>query len=140
MIAAMLDAKIDFKGTGSQDMFCTQQFFNKMMLAKDLNGRRIYANKGELATALGVANIYPVSKMAGKYRTVTSGNSSVRMDLDAIIINWADYSLGSTKGGQITHFTQFDIDFNQEKSLLETRVSGANTRIYSAIVIEEQHA
>lgn len=140
MIAAMLDAKIDFKGTGSQDMFCTQQFFNKMMLAKDLNGRRIYANKGELATALGVANIYPVSKMAGKYRTVTSGNSSVRMDLDAIIINWADYSLGSTKGGQITHFTQFDIDFNQEKSLLETRVSGANTRIYSAIVIEEQHS
>lgn len=140
MVAAMLDAKIDFKGTGSQDMFCTQQFFNKMMLAKDLNGRRIYANKGELATALGVNNIYPVSKMANKSRTVTEGNVAKTYNLDAIIINFADYSLGSTKGGQITHFTQFDIDFNQEKSLLETRVSGANTRIYSAIVIEELQA
>lgn len=140
MIAALLDAKIDFKGTGSQDMFCTQQFFNKMMLAKDLNGRRIYQNKAELATALGVNNIYPVSKMAGKQRTVTVNNTAKTYDLDAIIINFADYSLGSTKGGQITHFTQFDIDFNQEKSLLETRVSGANTRIYSAIVIEQLHS
>lgn len=140
MVAAILDAKIDFKGTGTPDMFCTQQFFNKMLLAKDLNGRRIYANKGELATALGVGNVYPVSKLAGKYRTKGEGASAKRMDLDAIIVNLADYSLGSTKGGQVTHFTQFDIDFNQEKSLIETRVSGANTRIYSAIVIEEQHA
>lgn len=140
MVAAILDAKIDFKGTGTPDMFCTQQFFNKMLLAKDLNGRRIYANKGELATALGVGNVYPVSKLAGKYRTKGEGATAKRMDLDAIIVNLADYSLGSTKGGQVTHFTQFDIDFNQEKSLIETRVSGANTRIYSAIVIEEQHA
>lgn len=139
MIAAMLDAKIDFRGTGTADMFCTQQFFNKMLLAKDLNGRRIYSNKSELATALGVSNIYPVSKMANKSRTKGSGGSAKTMDLDAIIVNLADYSLGSTKGGQITHFNQFDIDFNQEKSLLETRVSGANTRIYSVIVIEEEH-
>ena len=141
MIAALLDAKIDFRGTGTQDMFCTQQFFNKMMLAKDLNGRRIYANKQELATALGVNEIYPVSKMAGKTRTkaVDVNGSSVNhmMQVAAIVLNWADYSLGSTKGGQITHFTQFDIDFNQHKSLLETRVSGANTRVYSAIVLEE---
>ena len=59
------------------------------------------------------------------------------MNLDAIVINWADYSVGSTKGGQITHYTDFDIDYNQEKSLIETRLSGANTRIYSCIVIEE---
>lgn len=141
MVAALLDAKIDFRGTGSADMFCTQQFFNKMLLAKDLNGRRIYANKQELATALGVNEIYPVSKMAGVTRTkeVTEDGSSVNhtMQLNAVVINWADYNLGATKGGQITHFTQFDIDFNQEKSLLETRISGANTRIYSAIVIEE---
>ena len=57
--------------------------------------------------------------------------------LIGIIANLADYSLGATKGGEITHFTQFDIDFNQQKSLLETRVSGALTRVYSAIVIEE---
>jgi hypothetical protein len=140
-IAALLDAKIDFRGTGSMDMFCTQQFFNKMLLAKDLNGRRIYRNKQELAAALGVNEIYPVSKMAGKTRTkaVTVNNVSTNhtMQLNAIFINWGDYNLGATKGGQITHFTQFDIDFNQEKSLLETRSSGANTRIYSAIVLEE---
>lgn len=54
-----------------------------------------------------------------------------------IITNLNDYSLGATKGGEVTHFTQFDIDFNQEKSLLETRCSGALTRVYSAIAIEE---
>jgi len=136
-IAALLDAKIEFRGTGSADMFCTQQFINKMLLAKDMNGRRIYRDKSELATALGVSGIYPVSKMAGKTRVKGTGASAKTMQLDAVIINWADYSMGSTKGGQITHFNQFDIDFNQEKSLLETRVSGANTRIYSAIVLEE---
>lgn len=137
-IEALLDAKIDYRGTGTPDMFCTQQFINKMLLAKDLNGRRIYANKGELATALGVNNIYPVSKMAGKTRTKGEGQSAKTMVLDAIVMNLADYSVGSTKGGEITHFNQFDIDFNQLKSLLETRLSGANTRIYSAIVLEHE--
>ena len=60
------------------------------------------------------------------------------MALDAIIVNLADYALGSTKGGEITHFTDFEIKFNQLESLIETRVSGANTRVYSAIVIEEE--
>lgn len=137
-IAAILDAKINFRGTGTPDMYCTQQFINKMLLAKDMNGRRIYANKGELATALGVNAIYPVSKMAGKTRVSGTGAEAKTMALDAIVVNLADYSMGSTKGGQITHFNQFDIDFNQEKSLLETRVSGANTRIYSAIVLEHE--
>ena len=108
-----------------------------MLLAKDLNGRRIYQTARELASALGVANIYPVSKMANKTRTKGTGQDAKTMKFDALIINWADYHVGSTKGGQITHFTQFDIDFNQEKSLIETRLSGANTRIYSAIVLEE---
>lgn len=138
MVAAILDAMIDYRGTGSLDMFCTQQFFNKMLLARDLNGRRVYSNKSELATALGVNNIYPVSKFANKTRTEGSGASAKNYALDAIIVNLADYALGSTKGGEITHFTQFDIDFNQEKSLIETRVSGASTRIKSAIVIEEE--
>jgi len=139
-IEALLDAKIDYRGTGTPDMFCTQQFVNKMLLAKDLNGRRIYANKGELATALGVNNIYAVSKMAGKTRTKGEGASAKTMVLDAIVMNLADYAVGSTKGGEITHFTDFDIDFNQLKSLLETRMSGANTRIYSAIVLEHAQA
>ena len=109
-----------------------------MMLAKDLNGRRVYANKNELATALDVANIYNVPEFANKTRTVTVNGTEKTYKLLAIIGNLADYSVGSTKGGEITHFNQFDIDFNQEKSLIETRVSGATTRIQSFIVIEEE--
>lgn len=137
MEEVLLDAKIDYRGTGSADMFCQQQFFNKMMLAKDLNGRRIYANKNELATALDVNNIYNVPEFANKTRTVTVNGTEKTYRLLAIIGNLADYSVGATKGGEITHFNQFDIDFNQEKSLIETRCSGATTRIYSFIVVEE---
>ena len=138
MEEALLDAKIDYRGTGTPDMFCSQQFFNKMLLAKDLNGRRIYNNKNELAAALDVNGIYNVSEFANKTREVTVGSSTKTMRLLAIIGNLSDYALGATKGGEITHFTQFDIDFNQEKSLLETRCSGATTKIYSFIVIEEE--
>lgn len=134
MEEALLDAKIDYRGTGAADMFCQQQFFNKMMLAKDMNGRRLYANKNELATALDVNNIYNVPDFANKTRT-ENGHT---YKLLALIGNLADYAVGSTKGGEITHFNQFDIDFNQEKSLIETRVSGATTRIYSFIAIEEE--
>lgn len=137
---ALLDAKIDYRGSGAMDMFCTQAFFNKMILAKDLNGRRIYNNKGELMSALDVNNVYSVPEFEGKTRTVTEGTSTKTYKLLAIVGNLGDYNIGATKGGEITHFTQFDIDFNQEKSLIETRVSGANTRIYSFIVIEEEVA
>lgn len=138
MEETLLDAKIDFRGTGTADMFCQQQFFNKMMLAKDLNGRRLYQNKNDLATALDVNNVYNVPEFANQVRVVGTGASAKAYKLLAIIGNLADYSLGSTKGGEIIHRTQFDIDFNQEKSLIETRVSGATTRIYSFIVIEEE--
>ena len=140
MEEALLDAKIDYRGTGAADMFCSQEFFNKILLAKDLNGRRIYKDKNEVAAALDVANVYNVPEFANKTRTVTDGSTTKTMKLLAIIGNLADYALGATKGGEITHFTQFDIDFNQEKSLLETRCSGATTKIYSFIVIEEEVA
>lgn len=81
-----------------------------------------------------VGSINTAEQFEGKIRT-TSDNKKKK--LVAIITNLADYSLGATKGGEVTHFTQFDIDFNQEKSLLETRCSGALTRVYSAIAIEE---
>ena len=140
MEEALLDAKIDYRGTGAADMFCSQEFFNKILLAKDLNGRRIYKDKNEVAAALDVANVYNVPEFANKTRTVGEGSSAKTYKLLAIIGNLADYALGATKGGEITHFTQFDIDFNQEKSLLETRCSGATTKIYSFIVIEEEVA
>ena len=137
---AILDAKIDYRGSGNMDMFCSQRFFNKLQLAKDLNGRRIYTNKGELTSALDVNGVYNVPEFDGLTRVVGEGTSAKTYRLLAIIGNLNDYNLGATKGGEITHFTDFDIDFNQLKSLIETRVSGANTRIYSFIVLEEEVA
>lgn len=133
MINTVLYAREKYKGTGTPDFYCTPRMLNVMMLARDLNGRRIYNTKAELASALDVANIYTAEQFANKTRT--AGEKTKK--LAGIICNLADYSLGATKGGQVTHFTQFDIDFNQEKSLLETRCSGALTRVYSAIAIEE---
>lgn len=137
---AILDAKIDYRGSGNMDMFCSQRFFNKIQLAKDLNGRRIYANKGELTSALDVNGVYNVPEFENLTRTEGEGSSAKTYRLLAIIGNLNDYNLGATKGGEITHFTDFDIDFNQLKSLIETRVSGANTRLYSFIVLEEEVA
>lgn len=135
MINTVLYARERYKGTGTPDYFCTPHMLNVMLLARDLNGRRIYNSKAELASALNVGNIYTAEQFANKTRKTKEGKTK---KLHGIICNLADYSLGATKGGQVTHFTQFDIDFNQEKSLLETRCSGALTRVYSAIAIEEE--
>ena len=134
MIETLLYARENFKGTGTPDLFITPHMLNVMMLARDMNGRRIYSSKAELASALDVGSVITAEQFANRTRTDGNGNQH---KLLGIVCNLADYSLGSTKGGQVTHFTQFDIDFNQEKSLLETRVSGALTRVYSAIAIEE---
>lgn len=134
LINTVLYAREKYKGTGTPDFFLTPHMLNVMLLARDMNGRRIYSSKAELASALNVGNIYTAEQFEGKIRT-TSENDKKK--LLGIITNLSDYSLGATKGGEITHFTQFDIDFNQEKSLLETRCSGALTRVYSAIAIEE---
>lgn len=134
LINTVLYARENYKGTGMPDFFCTPHMRNVMLLARDINGRRIYPTVAELASALDVGGIYTVEQFDGKTRT-TSDNKT--KGLLGLVTNLADYSLGATKGGEITHFTQFDIDFNQEKSLLETRCSGALTRVYSAIAIEE---
>lgn len=134
LINTVLYAREKYKGSGTPDFYMTPHMLNVMLLARDMNGRRIYSSKAELASALNVGDIITAEQFAGKTRTAT-GNK--KKNLLGIIVNLADYSLGATKGGEITHFTQFDIDFNQEKSLLETRCSGALTRVYSAIAIEE---
>lgn len=134
LINTVLYARENYKGSGTPDFFMTPHMLNVMLLARDMNGRRIYSSKAELASALNVGNIYTAEQFEGKIRTTSE---SKKKKLLGIIVNLADYSLGATKGGEVTHFTQFDIDFNQEKSLLETRCSGALTRVYSAIAIEE---
>ena len=134
MVIALRKARKDFRGTGKPDLFITTDMHNTMILARDRNGRRIYETDTELAAALGVANIYEVTQFEGKVRTDADGK---KHKLHAICVNMADYGYGASKGGDITHFTDFDIKFNQLQSLLETRKSGQLTRIKSAIVIEE---
>lgn len=134
IITKVLYAREGYKGTGTPDFYCTPHLLNVMLLARDINGRRIYSSKAELASALNVADVITAEQFEGKTRTDSSNKTK---KLLGIITNLADYSLGATKGGEVTHFTQFDIDFNQEKSLLETRCSGALTRVYSAIALEE---
>lgn len=137
MINAALYARETYKGTGSPTMFITPHMLNVMLLARDLNGRRIYSGVAELATAFNVSKIVTVEQFADKTRTVTVEGAEKTKKLIAMIVNLADYNVGATKGGQITQFNQFDIDFNLQKSLIETRCSGALTRVYSAIAIEQ---
>lgn len=138
IITAMLYAREKFKGSGTPDMYCTPHLVNIMLLARDLNGRRIYNSVAELASALNVGAIHTVEQMENRTRIEGEGGSAKTKKLLAIVGNMADYAVGSTKGGEIAHFTQFDIDFNQEKSLIETRLSGAITRVYSFIALEEE--
>ena len=135
IIEANLDARIDYKGSGSPVMFATPQLINTMLMARDLNGRRIYNGVEELKSILNVSAIHTVEQMNGLTRKTTDGET---MEVQAIILNLNDYSLGATKGGEITQFNQFDIDFNKEKYLLETRCSGALTKVKSCVVLEKK--
>lgn len=134
IITAALYAREQYKGSGNMDFYCTPHLLNVMLLARDLNGRRIYNSKSDLEAALNVKSIQTAEQFEGKTRT-TSDNKTKK--LLGLFVNLGDYQVGSTKGGEITRFSQFDIDFNQEKYLIETRLSGALTRIKSAIALEE---
>lgn len=131
-----LYAREKYKGSGNLDFYCTPHLLNIMLLARDLNGRRIYSSKEDLARALNVNDIIPVEQFEGQSRTVDGKTKN----LLGIYVNLNDYQVGATKGGEITNFKDFDIDFNQYKYLIETRCSGALTRVYSAIVLEEPTA
>lgn len=134
IIMEALYAREKFKGSGKPDLYCTPHLVNVMLLARDLNGRRIYDSKADLAKALNVGEIFEVEQLEGKTRTDKEGNTK---KLLALFVNLNDYQFGSTKGGEITKFEDFDIDFNKHKYLMETRLSGALTKLYSAIALEE---
>ena len=137
VIQSLLYAREKWKGSGNPDFLCTPHLVNVMLLARDLNGRRIYDNVNELKAALNVNEIITAEQFAGKTRTATVNQTQKTFELLGLMVNFADYSLGATKGGEITHFTDFDLNFNQEVSLLETRCSGALTRPFSAIALEK---
>ena len=134
VIKAALYSREQYKGSGSLTFYCTPHLLNVMLLARDLNGRRIYESKSDLAAALNVSSIETAEQFEGLQRT---DKNSKKKNLLGIFVNLKDYQVGSTNGGEITTFNDFDIDFNQEKYLMETRVSGALTRVYSAIALEE---
>ena len=134
VIKAALYSREQYKGSGSLTFYCTPHLLNVMLLARDLNGRRIYESKSDLAAALNVSSIETAEQFEGLQRT---DKNSKKKNLLGIFVNLKDYQVGSTNGGEITTFSDFDIDFNQEKYLMETRVSGALTRVYSAIALEE---
>lgn len=134
IITAALYAREKYKGSGNLTFFCTPHLLNVMLLARDLNGRRIYSSKSDLIAALNVKDIKTVEQFEGLTRTT---KDSKKKKMLGLFVNLADYQVGCVKGGEITRFDQFDIDFNQQKMLLETRLSGALVEWYSAIALEE---
>lgn len=140
IIAASLHAREKYKAKGTPDFYCTPHLLNTMLLARDLNGRRIYESASDLAKVLRVGNIFTVEQMEGlsrEARADVTSETGKKFNLLGIFVNMANYQFGSTKGGEITSFEDFDIDFNQYKYLMETRLSGALTDVYAAIALEQ---
>ena len=133
IITAALYAREKFKGTGTPDFYCTPHLVNVMLLARDFNGRRIYDSKADLAKALNCSSIVEVEHFEGLQRTTEDGK---KKELLGLFVNLNDYTFGSTRGGEITKFEDFDMDFNKQKFLLETRLSGSLYKLKSAIALE----
>lgn len=125
-----------YKGSGMPVLFTTNAFVCDMLEIKDINKRYIYETKQAVANALNVADVIEVEVMEGAKREVAGKTQN----LLGIIVNMQDYTLGADKGGETSFFEQFDIDFNQQKYLLEARCSGSLTKYKSAIVIEKATA
>jgi hypothetical protein len=138
VIASVQDARVQYKGKGTPDWICAPSTLNKMLRTRDMNGRRIYDSAADLAKALNVGAIHTMEQMEGQERTDVE--TSKKFKLHGLVVNMANYTFGSVKGGEITGFEQFDIDFNLLKFLQEARVSGALSHLYSAIAVEEEVA
>lgn len=134
VITAALYSREKFKGTGTPDFYCTPHLVNVMLLARDMNGRRIYDSKSDLAKALNCNSIVEVEQFEGLERTTKGGD---KKKLLGLFVNLNDYTFGSTRGGEITKFEDFDMDFNLNKFMLETRLSGSLYKLKSAIALEE---
>ena len=134
-VAALMNARIKYKGKGAADFYCDPVVLNTMLLARDMNGRRIYESVADLCKVLNVANIFTVEQFAEL--TEREDEDGKKFKLLGIFVNMNNYQFGCAKGGEITSFEDFDIDYNQYKYLMETRLSGALIDPYSAIVLEE---
>lgn len=131
LINAVIRARKDYKGSGNPTLFTTEDELTEMLLIEDGIGHKLYKTEAELATALRVSRIVTVEPMQGQ--TVTISNK--KYALSGVIVNLTDYNVGTDKGGEINNFDDFDIDYNQYVYLIETRMSGALTKPYSAMTI-----
>lgn len=132
-IRAAIKARKNYKGSGNPDLYTTEDMLTDMLLIEDTTGRLIYDTEEKLRTALRVNSIITVEVMENISRTVGTATRG----LMGIIVNMADYNIGADKGGAVSLFDDFDIDYNQYKYLIETRISGALIKPFSAIVLEE---
>ena len=132
-IRACIKSRKNYKGSGTPTLFTTDDVLTDCLLLEDANGRVIYDTEEKLRTALRVSDIVTVPVMEGLKRNDNESNS---LDLMGIIVNLADYNVGADKGGAVNMFEDFDIDYNQQKYLIETRCSGALIKPFSAIAIE----
>lgn len=145
ILDAVYEAREDYRGSGTPTMFCPSNLVTTMLLARDQIGRRLYNTVTELASALRVREIVEVPVMDNQVRETDSNDQpdgyekSTKYDLLAIIVNLSDYRIGADRGGAVTMFDDFDIDYNKYSYLIETRCSGALIRPKSAIVLEKKH-
>lgn len=128
VIRAAIKSRKQYKGSGRPTFYTTEDLLTDMLLIEDQNGRLIYDSIQKLCTALRVDEIVTIPEMEGE----------VYKDIYGIIVNMADYTAGADKGGSVNMFDDFDIDYNQMKYLMETRMSGALTVPYSAIVLKKE--
>lgn len=134
MIRESLRARKDYKGSGEPTLFCSESVLTEMLLLEDANGRVIYDSVSKLATAMRVKEIVTVPVMEG------ARDAADTKDILGIIVNLRDYNIGADKGGAVSMFEDFDIDYNAQKYLIETRCSGALIKPFSAIVLERTKA
>lgn len=127
VIRAAIKARKSYRGSGRPTLFTTEEQLTDMLLLEDLNGHRLYKNEDELATALRVSKIETVPEL------------ETRAGVYGIILNPKDYTAGADKGGSVNMFDDFDIDYNQMKYLMETRMSGALTEPFSAIILKAEN-
>lgn len=133
-IKATVKSRKNYKGSGNPVMFMSEDMLTDCLLIEDANGRVIYDTEAKLASALRVREIIPVPVMEGDAIKRTDDNGT--FELAGIYVNLADYNVGTDKGGEITMFDDFDIDYNKQKYLMETRCSGTLVKPQSAVAIE----
>lgn len=132
-IRSVIRSRKQYKGSGNPTMFMDENLLTDCLLLEDTNGRVIYESQEKLATALRVKEIVTVPVMENLSRT---GDRDETLTLGGIMVNLKDYNIGADKGGAVSMFDDFDIDYNAQKYLIETRCSGALIKPYSAVVFE----